>query len=284
MTSPSIKQASNPMRSPVPAAGEIHPTAIIYEGAVIGEGTSIGPYSVIGPEVVLGENCRIGPHVVIEGNTTLGDFCQVFQFASVGSAPQDQKYEGTNTRLEIGDNNIIREYATIQPGVEQFGGLTSVGDNNLFMASSHVGHDCRIGNNNYFTNSSALAGHITVGNFCIVGGLAAIHQFSRLGDHCFLGGGTMASMDVPPFCVAQGDRAGLVKINDVGLLRRGYSEDDVKTLQKIFRKLFHGDGLFKDRLVDLKAEYKDFEPGQQLFTFIETSERGITPLRRKKAA
>jgi|AntRauTorcE11897_2_1112592.scaffolds.fasta_scaffold02418_10 UDP-N-acetylglucosamine acyltransferase len=283
MTSPSIKQANDPMRSPVPSAGEIHPTAIIYEGAVIGEGSSIGPYSVIGPQVVLGKNCRIGPHVVIEGNTTLGDFCQIFQFASVGSAPQDQKWEGTDTRLEIGDNNIIREYATIQPGVEQFGGLTSVGNNNLFMASSHVGHDCQIGDNNYFTNSSALAGHITVGNFCIVGGLAAIHQFSRLGDHCFLGGGTMASMDIPPFCVAQGDRAGLVKINDVGLLRRGYSEADVKTLQKIFRKLFYGEGLFKDRVVALKAEYKDFEPGQEFFTFIETSERGITPLRRKKA-
>lgn len=283
MTTQMAKKSTEIKRSPAPKPGEIHPTAIIYEGAVIGEGTSIGPYSVIGAEVTLGKNCRIGPHVVIEGNTTMGDFCQVFQFASVGSAPQDQKWEGTNTRLEIGDNNIIREYATIQPGVEQFGGLTSVGNNNLFMASSHVGHDCHIGDNNYFTNSSALAGHITVGNFCIVGGLAAVHQFSRLGDHCFLGGGTMASMDVPPFCVAQGDRAGLVKINDVGLLRRGYSEQDVKALKKIFMKLFRGEGVFNERLAQLKADYKDFEPGQVLFKFIETSERGITPLRRRKA-
>ncbi len=259
----------------------IHETAVIYDGAEIGEGVSIGPYSVIGPQVVLGDNCWIGPHVVIEGNTTLGQGCQVFQFASVGSAPQDQKWEGTDTRLEIGDRNIIREYATLQPGVEAFGGLTKVGDDNIFMASSHVGHDCIIGNNNWFTNSAALAGHIVVGNYCIVGGLAAVHQFARLGDHCFLGGGTMATMDVPPYCVAQGDRAGLVKINDVGLVRRGFSEEDVKSLQKIFVTLFKGDGIFKDRLAALKEEYKDFAPAKLLFDFIDSSERGVTPARKK---
>lgn len=259
----------------------IHPTAIIYDGAKIGAGTSIGPYSIIGPEVELGENCKIGPHVVIEGNTKLGDSCQVYQFASVGSAPQDMKWEGTNTRLEMGDGNVIREYVTIQPGVEQFGGLTKVGNNNLFMASSHVGHDTFIGDHNIFVNSAALAGHIIVGNHCIVGGLAAVHQFARLGDHCFLGGGTMATMDIPPFCVAQGDRAGLVKINDVGMLRRGYTEQDVKTLQKIFMKLFKGQGVFKDRLAALKDEYKDFAPGQELFDFIDSSERGVTQPRKK---
>jgi UDP-N-acetylglucosamine acyltransferase len=259
----------------------IHETAVIYDGAEIGEGVSVGPYSVIGPQVKLGNGCWVGPHAVIEGNTTLGEGCQVFQFASVGSAPQDQKWEGTDTRLEIGDRNIIREYATLQPGVESFGGLTKVGDDNIFMACSHVGHDCIIGNNNWFTNSSALAGHIEVGNFCIVGGLAAVHQFARLGDHCFLGGGTMATMDIPPYCVAQGDRAGLVKINDVGLVRRGFNEDDVKTLQKIFSALFRGDGIFKDRFASLKEEYKDFAPAQLLFDFIETSERGVTPIRKK---
>ena len=269
--------------TPVPEPGIIHPTAIIYEGAQIGEGTSIGPYSIIGPKVKLGANCKVGPHAVIEGNTTLGADCQVFQFASVGSAPQDQKWEGTDTRLEVGKNNIIREYATLQPGVEQFGGLTKIGDNNIFMISSHVGHDCIIGNNNWFTNSAALAGHIVVGNFCIVGGLAAVHQFSRLGDYCFLGGGTMATMDIPPYCMAQGDRAGLVKINDVGLLRRGFSEEDVKTLQKIFVKLFRGEGVFKERLDEIKKEYQDFAPAQTLVEFIETSERGVTPLRKKKA-
>ncbi len=259
----------------------IHPTAIIYDGAKIGEGTSVGPYSIIGPDVELGENCKIGPHVVIEGNTTLGDNCQVYQFASVGSAPQDMKWEGTNTRLEIGNHNVIREYATLQPGVEQFGGLTKVGDHNLFMACSHVGHDTFIGNHNIFVNSAALAGHIQVGDHCIVGGLAAVHQFARLGDHCFLGGGTMATMDIPPFCVAQGDRAGLVKINDVGLLRRGFSEGDVKKLQKLFMKLFKGDGVFKDRLEQCKEDYKDFAPAQKLFEFIESSERGVTQPRKK---
>lgn len=259
----------------------IHPTAIIYDGAVIGEGTSVGPYSVIGPEVELGKNCKIGSHVVIEGNTKLGDLCQVYQFASVGSAPQDMKWEGTNTRLEMGDNNVIREYVTIQPGVEQFGGLTKVGHNNLFMACSHVGHDTFIGNHNIFVNSAALAGHIQVGDHCIVGGLAAIHQFARLGDHCFLGGGTMATMDIPPYCVAQGDRAGLVKINDVGLLRRGFTEQDVKTLQKLFMKLFKGEGVFKDRLAKCKEDYKDFKPAKKLFDFIDSSERGVTQPRKK---
>jgi len=269
-------QKDKAMNSPA-----IHPTAIIYDGAQIGEGTTIGPYSVIGADVVIGKNCRIAPHVVIEGNTTLGDECQVFQFASVGSAPQDLKWQGTKTRLEIGNNNIIREYATLQPGVEQSGGLTKIGNNNLFMASSHVGHDTFIGDHNIFVNSSALAGHIHVGNYCTVGGLAAVHQFARLGDHCFLGGGTMATMDIPPFCVAQGDRAGLVKINDIGLLRRGYSEDDVKKLQKIYFKLFKGEGVFKERLAELRQKYEGFKPGEQLFEFIDSSERGVTQARKK---
>jgi len=259
----------------------IHPTAIIYDGALIGDNVTIGPYSVIGPMVKIGDNCWIGPHVVIEGNTSLGQGCQVFQFASVGAAPQDQKWEGTDTKLEIGDRNIIREYATLQPGVEAFGGLTKIGNDNIFMACSHVGHDCIIGNNNWFVNSVALAGHITVGNHCIVGGLAAVHQFARLGDHCFLGGGTMATMDIPPYCVAQGDRAGLVKINDLGLSRRGFSDADIKTLNKIFMKLFRGEGIFKERFVDLKIEYKDFKPAKLLFDFIDSSERGITPIRKK---
>ena len=262
-------------------SADIHPTAIIYDGAKIGTGTTVGPYSVIGADVEIGEGCRIGPHVVVEGNTTIGNKCQIFQFASVGSAPQDLKWEGTKTKLEIGNGNVIREYATLQPGVEQSGGLTKIGDNNLFMASSHVGHDSFIGNYNIFVNSSALAGHIHVGNFCTVGGLAAVHQFARLGDYCFLGGGTMATMDIPPFCVAQGDRAGLVKINDIGLLRRGFKEEDVKKLQKVYFKLFKGEGVFKDRLEKLREDYKGFDLAEKLFSFIESTERGITQPRKK---
>ncbi|MCB0340336.1 MAG: acyl-ACP--UDP-N-acetylglucosamine O-acyltransferase, partial [Bdellovibrionales bacterium] len=156
---------------------EVHPSAIIASGAVLGEGTSVGPYSIIGPNVVIGQNCQIGPHVVIEGFTTLGNDNRVFQFASVGSAPQDLKYKGEQSRLEIGSRNIIREYVTLQPGTAGGGMLSKIGDENLFMVSSHVGHDCRVGDKNVFANGVALAGHVQVGNGVILGGLSAIHQF-----------------------------------------------------------------------------------------------------------
>jgi UDP-N-acetylglucosamine acyltransferase len=156
---------------------DIHSTAVVAPEAEIGDGCSVGPYSVIGPKVKLGNGCRVGSHVVIEGNTTIGDENQIFQFASVGAAPQDLKYHGEDSTLQIGSRNIIREYVTLQPGTEGGGMQTTIGDQNLFMACCHVGHDCRVGHRNVFANSAALAGHVTIGNGVIVGGLSGVHQF-----------------------------------------------------------------------------------------------------------
>lgn len=254
----------------------IHPTAIIHEGAVVGAGTTIGPYSVIGSHVVLGTGNRIGSHVVIEGRTEIGQDNQIFQFASVGAIPQDLKYHGEPSRLVIGNRNIIREFVTLQPGTEGGGMLTQIGDGNLFMANSHLGHDGRVGNGNVIANSAALAGHVTIGNHTTVGGLVGVHQFTRLGDLCILSGGTMVVKDIPPYCIAQGDRAGLVGINKIALQRRGYSADDIRLLRQLYRELFLGDGPLAGRLVSCRNSYGENAIAGSFLSFCETSTRGLT--------
>ncbi len=260
---------------------QIHPTAIIAEGARIGEGSVIGAYSVIGPHVVLGRNSKIASHVVIEGYTTFGENNEVFQFASIGSAPQDLKFRGEASTLVLGNRNLIREYVTIQPGTSGGGMSTTVGDGNLFMANSHIGHDAHIGNSNIFANSTALAGHITVGNFANVGGLCGIHQFVTLGDSCLIGAGSMVSQDVPPYCIAQGDRAGLVGLNTVGLERRGLNEVQIRALRSLFRELFLGPGVLQARLQAARAEYGQDELAMQLIEFVAQSKRGVCSPRKK---
>lgn len=259
----------------------IHPTAVVAEGARIGEGSTIGAYSVIGPHVVMGCNNRVGPHAVVEGHTTLGDENTIYQFASVGSAPQDLKYHGEASTLSIGNRNIIREYVTIQPGTEGGGMKTVVGNSNLFMANSHIGHDTLIGSANIFANSCALAGHVLVGNYVNIGGLTGIHQFVTLGDSCFLGAGSMVSNDVPPFCMAQGDRAGLVTVNVVGLERRKVGAEEIRAIRSLFRDLFLGKGLLKDRIVAAREEYSAYPMAMQLIEFVATSKRGVCSTRRK---
>lgn len=259
----------------------IHPTAIIAEGARIGASCEIGPYSVIGPDVELGTGCWIGSHVVLEGRTSLGSHCSVFQFASVGAPPQDKKYQGEASRLVIGSNNIIREYVTLQPGTA--GGVmeTVLGDGNLFMACSHVAHDCLVGNNNVFANGATLAGHVIVGNHTTVGGLAAIHQFVRVGDYAMLGGGAMVAKDIPPYCIAQGDRAGLVGINRVGLERQGVLPEVIEELRACYRFIFRNtEGTLQDRLTTARSRYS--QPlALDFLNFIASSERGVAGLRRE---
>ena len=258
---------------------KIHPTAVIYDGAQIGEGCEIGPYSIIGSKVTLGKNNRISSHVVIDGNTEIGDENIIFQFASVGSAPQDLKFHGEDSVLKIGDKNIIREYATIQPGTEGGGMITSVGSRNLFMVSSHIGHDCKVGDGNVFSNSVALAGHVTVGNNVILGGLSAVHQFVRLGDLCFAAGGAMVDRDVPPYCFAFGNRAKLSGINKVGLERKGFSHEE---RLKIFGayKIYTDTGLtLEEKAKKISTEYKGIKAVEYFIDFIVSSERGIVPLR-----
>lgn len=259
----------------------IHPTAIVDPGAHIGSGTSIGAYSVIGPHVVLGRDNRIGPHVVIEGHTIIGDRNQVFQFASIGAAPQDLKYRGEPSKLVIGNGNIIREFSTLQPGTSGGGMLTQVGDSNLFMANTHVGHDTLVGNRCVFANSAALAGHVTIANGVIVGGLSGIHQFVRIGDVAMIAAGAMVSQDVPPYCMAQGDRAKIHGLNRIGLERNGGSREDFAALRSLYRAVFTpADGMaqsksFKARVAESRATVGGNERAAQFLDFLESSDRGI---------
>jgi UDP-N-acetylglucosamine acyltransferase len=261
----------------------IHPTAIIEEGAKIGKGTSIGPYSIIRSTVVIGENNKIGPHIVIEGDTTIGNDNEFYQFASIGSIPQVIKWQGGKSKLIIGDNNCFREFITVQPGLEQAGGVTQIGNDNLFMIASHIGHDCIIGNHNRFTNYVGVSGHVEIGNHAIIGGFSGVHQFVQIGDHAFVGAGSIVTMDVPPFCMVQGNHASLVQVNNVGLSRQGFTAKEVTDLKTIFRKLFYMDGLFQEKLEALSKEFAESEHARNFFNFIKGSKRGICSYQKRAA-
>jgi len=199
------------------SATRIHPTAIVAPGAVLDDDIEIGPYAVVGPRVRIGRGTRVGAHAVVDGNTTVGCDNQIFQMASVGAPPQDLKYRGEDSELIIGDRNIIREFATLNPGTTGGGMVTRIGDRNLLMNYSHVGHDCRLGSRNVVANGAQLAGHVTIEDFVVIGGLVGILQFVKVGESAILGGGAMVTQDVPPFCNATGDRATLHGLNLVGL-------------------------------------------------------------------
>jgi UDP-N-acetylglucosamine acyltransferase len=230
---------------------------------------------VIGAGVKVGEGTSIGPHVVIEGSTTIGSGNRVWQFATIGSAPQDLKYGGEPTRLEIGSGNTIREFSSINRGTVDGGGVTRVGHDNLLMAYSHVAHDCRIGDRVVMANAATLAGHVVVEDHAAVGGLVAIHQFVRVGQSAFLGGGAMVSLDIPPFCTAAGDRARLQGLNVVGLKRRGFGEATLKELREAYRVLFQSSLKLRDALEQLKTEYGASSEVMAFVDFVESSERGI---------
>jgi UDP-N-acetylglucosamine acyltransferase len=216
----------------------IHPTAIIEDGAVIGNDTRIGPYCVIQSRVNIGAKCTIHSHVTISGNTIIGEENNIFPFASIGYAPQDLKFRGEDSTLIIGNRNIIREYATLQPGTAGGGMKTVVGDNNLFMASTHVAHDVTMGNNNIMANSAALAGHVTIGNSVRIMGLAGVHQFVKIGDLACIAAGAMVSQDIPPYCMVHGDRATSVGLNIVGMKRAGLSNQEISEIKDIYRQIF----------------------------------------------
>ena len=253
---------------------QIHSTAVIAESAKIGAGTTIGPYSCIGPYVKIGKNCRVSSHVVIEGFTEIGDENKIYQFASVGAEPQDLKWDGEPTKLVVGDRNIIREYVTMQPGLKQFEAITVVGSNNLFMACSHVAHDVIIGDNNWITNSAGVAGHVNIGSKVIIGAMSGVHQFCRIGHFAFIAAGAMVVQDVPPYCLVQGDRARLKSINKIGLVRAGFSKDDIRKIHNIFKILFVRDGIMRERIQRVEDNYTDFIPAKEILEFIKNSERG----------
>ncbi len=253
----------------------IHPTAIVAEGARLGDEVVVGPYSIVGPDVEIGAGTEVGPHVVIDGHTRIGRRCRLVGQASIGTAPQDLKYAGGPTRLEIGDDNVIREFVTVNRATEHGGGVTRIGHRCMFMAYSHVAHDCTIGDNVVMANAATLAGHVTIEDWAIVGGLVAIHQFVRIGESVILGGGAMVALDVPPYCMAAGDRAGLHGLNLIGLRRRGFAEETIKDLRSAYRLLFQGGLKLTEALGRLRSEFADSAEVIRLVHFIEGSQRGI---------
>lgn len=255
---------------------QVHPTAVVHPDAQLHETVEIGALAVIGPKVRIGEGTRVGPHVVIEGRTTLGARNRVFQFSALGAAPQDLKYAGEDTELIIGDENQIREFTTLHIGTAGGGGATRIGNRNLFMANSHVAHDCVVGNGCILANSAALGGHVQVEDHVILSGLTAVHQFTRLGRHAFIAGGSMVVMDVPPYCMAQGDRAELVGLNTVGLERHGFDEARISRIKEAYRILFRSKLGMAEALAKLKAELGGHPEIDHLIDFVSQSKRGLT--------
>lgn len=254
----------------------IHKTAVIHPGAKLGLGVSVGPYSVIGPRVTVGDGCRIGNHCVLDGQTTIGKNCRIYTGAIIGSAPQDKKYtENDDVELIVGENNVMREYVTMNTGTVEGGRKTVVGNNNLFMAYSHVAHDCVVGNNCVLANVGTLAGHVTLEDGAILGGLSAVHQFVRLGRLSITGGCSKVVQDIPPFSMCDGHPAKVFKLNTVGLDRAGISPESVKSLRQAFRILFHS-GLTKAHALEQVAREVPACPEiEHLVFFTKTSKRGL---------
>jgi len=255
----------------------IHPTAIIDSKAEISEGVEIGPYSVIEKNVSIGEGTKIGPHVVIREGTHIGKRCQIFQFASIGEAPQAVAYRGEKTSLFIGDQNMIREFVTLHRGTVKGGGKTVLGNENFIMAYSHVAHDCQIGNQVVMANGATLAGHILIEDHAIIGGLSAIHQFCRIGAHAIISGLTGVSQDVPPYMMAAGSRAKLFGLNTVGLKRAQFSEQTLRALKKAYRIIFRSSLTLEKAMKTVEEDDIFLIPEvRHLLDFIQHSKRGIS--------
>ncbi|RZM80351.1 acyl-[acyl-carrier-protein]--UDP-N-acetylglucosamine O-acyltransferase [Pseudoalteromonas rubra] len=253
----------------------IHPTAIIESGAQLGDNVSVGPYSYIGNDVVIGDNCKIESHVVIKGPSLIGSGNHIFQFASVGEACQDKKYKDEPTKLVIGDNNIIRECATIHRGTIQDKGITQIGSNNLFMAYTHVAHDAVIGNNVIFANNASVAGHVHVGDFVILAGNSGVHQFCKIGAHAFVGMYSGVNQDVPPFVTTTGTPARPAAVNTEGLKRRGYESDEIMAIRRAYKTLFRKGLKLDEALEVMREDAAKFAGVQDMIDFIATSERGL---------
>ncbi|MAZ79446.1 MAG: acyl-[acyl-carrier-protein]--UDP-N-acetylglucosamine O-acyltransferase [Gammaproteobacteria bacterium] len=246
-----------------------HPSSIISPKAKIGENVIIGPYCVINDDVKIGNNVQLKAHVYLDGNTTIGDDCVFFPYCSIGTIPQDLKYKGEESNLVIGSNNIFREYVTVNPGTEGGGLITRIGNNCLFMISSHIAHDCLIGNNVVMVNNASLAGHVVVEDFVIMGALSGAHQFCRIGKHSMIGGLSGVDSDVIPYGTVMGNRAYLSGLNIVGLKRRGFSKETIKNLRKVFNILFHEQGeTFANRIKLVAEEFNENEPVMEIINFL----------------
>lgn len=249
--------------------------AAIDPGARLAPGVSVGPWSIIGPEVEIGEGTWIGPHTVIKGPTRIGRNNKIFQFASIGDDPQDKKYAGQRTYLEIGDGNVIRECCTLNWGTLEGGGVTRVGDSNWIMAYCHIAHDCQVGNETIFANNASLAGHVTVGDYAILGGFSGVHQFVSVGAHSFLGMGSLLGRDLPPYVMAGGPEAHPHGLNTEGLRRRGFSPEAVQTLRRGYKILYRQNLTLAQALERLRELVPNCPEMGIMVAFLERSERGI---------
>jgi UDP-N-acetylglucosamine acyltransferase len=254
----------------------IHPTALVNDAAILGSNVNIGPYCIIGENITLGDGVNLVSHVVVDGVTTVGANTVVYPFASLGSPPQDLKYNGELSRLEIGCNNVIREQVSMNPGTEGGGMLTKVGNNCLFMVGSHVAHDCMIDDHVILVNNATLGGHVQIAEWAIIGGLSAIHQFVRIGRHAMVGGMSGIENDIIPYGSVIGNRARLQGLNIVGLKRRDFSRDVIHSLRNAYRLLFAQEGTMTERIEDVSNMMSGVEPVMEIVDFMRAdSSRGI---------
>jgi len=254
----------------------IHPTAIIHPKAELDSCVSVGPYSIIRENVVIGQGTNIGPHVTIDPYVNIGQDCNIYQFASIGAAPQDLKFKGEETWVKIGRGTVIREFVTVNRGTEFGGGITEVGEDNFLMAYCHVAHDCKTGKRVILANNATLAGHIIIEDGVTVGGLVAIHQFVRIGTQAYVGGKSAVVKDIPPYVIASGDRATLHGLNSVGLKRQGMSQNTLSALKKAYRIIFRIGLTLNEAIERVNAEVDQIPEVVTFINFIRAASRGIT--------
>ena len=268
----------------VPDRTDIHATAIVHPGARIGAGTSVGPHATIGPHVRLGANCRVGASAVVDGYTEIGDGTEIYPFASIGLIPQDLKFRGEETRLVIGSRNIFREFVTIHRGTHGGGGITRIGDHNLFMAYAHVAHDCQVGTETIFANGATLAGHVLVEDHATIGAFSGVHQYCRVGRHAFIGGYSVVTKDALPFAKTVGNRARIYGLNTIGLMRRGFPPDVIKKLKRAFRYLLQSKLNTTTALQRIQQDRSlACDEVQYMLEFVRTSQRGVILKRARRA-
>jgi UDP-N-acetylglucosamine acyltransferase len=254
----------------------IHPKAVIGASAKLGPNVMVGPFAVVGDEVELGDGCFLHSHAVVQGPSRFGASNVFHPFCVIGGEPQDYTFAGERTELVAGDKNIFREYVTVSRGTIKGGGVTRIGNENLFLAYSHIGHDCQIGSKNLFVNAATLAGHVTIEDFATIGALSPVHQFCRIGKHAYVGASTVITQDVPPFSRIVTEReTKSFGANSIGLERRGFSAERVKTLQKAFRTLLRSKLNTSQALDALRKDFSDSDDVRELVKFIEAAERGI---------
>jgi len=255
---------------------EIHPTAIISSEASVAPSSSVGAYAIVGPGVTIGEDCIIGPLTRIEGPVTIGDRNNFYGHASVGGPPQDLKYKGEKTELTIGNDNVFREFVTLNRGTTGGGGITTIGSNCFFMAYAHVAHDCHVGSGVIFANNATLAGHVDVGDFATIGAFTAVHQFCHVGEHAFIGGGSICTQDVLPYVKTVGNRpAKTYGVNTIGLERKGFQRETIEALQRAYRILVRSHLHLEDAIARIESELPYCAEAQAMAEFVKAAKRGF---------